>query len=183
MWRFKLKALGLSTAEVESLITLNLEELLNGTPWLQTIRSKSVPGLSSIILIFEPGTDIIRARQMVQERLTLAHMLPNVSKPTVILQSLSATSRVMIIGISSKEVSPIQMSVLSRWNVRPALMGVPGVANVTIWGQRKRQLQVQIDPERLQAKEVSLDQIIKTTGEALSTAEVESLITSTCRSC
>src|SRR5918911_4715619 len=65
------EALGLSAPEVESLVTLNLEELLNGTPWLSSIRSRSVPGLSDITLTFEPGTDIIRARQLVQERLTL----------------------------------------------------------------------------------------------------------------
>src|SRR3989337_527480 len=87
------EALGLSASEVEMLITLNLEELLNGTPWLQSIRSTSVPGLSSLILTFEPGTDVIRARQLVQERLTMATMLPNVSTPPVILQPLSATSR------------------------------------------------------------------------------------------
>ena len=82
------EALGLSATEVEQLISLNLEELLSGTPWLQTIRSESVPGLSSLVLIFQPGTDILRARQLVQERLTLAHMLPNVSRPPVILQPL-----------------------------------------------------------------------------------------------
>src|SRR5438445_3411456 len=108
------EAPGLSAPEVEELVTLNLEELLNGTPWLQTIRSTSVPGLSSITLIFQPGTDIIRARQLVSERLGLAYALPNVAQPPVILQPLSATSRVMMVGLSSKQVSLIDMSVLSR---------------------------------------------------------------------
>jgi CzcA family heavy metal efflux pump len=161
------EALGLSAEEVEMLVTLNIEELLMGTPWVQTMRSKSVPGLSSLLLIFEPGTEIMLARQLVQERLNLAWGLPNVSKPPVILQPLSATSRVMMVGLSSNEVSPIAMSVLARWNIRPALMGVPGVANVSIWGQRKRQLQVQVDPEWLRAEGVTLDQIIQTAGDAL----------------
>jgi CzcA family heavy metal efflux pump len=161
------EAPGLSASEVEELVTLNLEELLNGTPWLQTIRSSSVPGLSSVILFFEPGTDIIRARQLVSERLSLAYTLPNVAKPPVILPPLSATSRVMMIGLSSKQVSPIEMSVLARWNIRPELLSVPGVANVAIWGMRDRQLQVQVDPQRLQARHVTLDQIISTTGNAL----------------
>ena len=107
------EALGLSATEVEQLISLNLEELLSGTPWLQTIRSESVPGLSSLVLIFQPGTDILRARQLVQERLTLAHMLPNVSRPPVILQPLSATSRVLMVGMTSKDVSPIELGVLA----------------------------------------------------------------------
>ena len=89
------EALGLSASEVEELITLNQEELLNGTPWLQSIHSTSVAGLSSIILTFKPGTDIIRARQLVSERLSLAYALPNVAQPPVILQPQSATSRVM----------------------------------------------------------------------------------------
>src|SRR5437879_3118848 len=75
------EALGLSTVEVESLVSLNLEELLNGMPWLRTIRSTSVPGLSTITLVFNPGTDLMRARQLVQERLSMVYMLPNVSKP------------------------------------------------------------------------------------------------------
>jgi CzcA family heavy metal efflux pump len=161
------EALGLSADEVESLITLNLEELLSGTSWLRTIRSQSVPGLSSILLVFEPGTNLMHARQLVQERLTLAYTLPNVSKPPVMLQPRSATSRVMIIGLTSKEVSLIQMSVLARWTIRPRLLGVPGVANVAIWGQRDRQLQVLIDQERLHAQGVSQEQIISTAGDAM----------------
>ncbi len=64
------EALGLSAAEVEDLVTLNLEEILTAVPWLQSIRSKSVPSLSSVMLVFERGTDLMRARQVVQERLT-----------------------------------------------------------------------------------------------------------------
>src|SRR5262245_3657568 len=162
------EALGLSAAEVESLITTPMEaDLLNGVAWLDQIYSESVVGLSRILLVFEPGTDPIRARQMVQERLTQAHALPNVSKPPVMLQPLSSSSRVMIIGLSSSSLSPIEMGVLARWNVKPRLMGVPGVANVAIWGQRERQLQVQVDPEQLRAKGVTLQQVVETTGESL----------------
>jgi CzcA family heavy metal efflux pump len=161
------EALGLSAAEVESLVTLNLEELLNGTPWLQSITSRSVPGLSDITLRFEPGTDVIRARQLVQERLTVAFAIPNVAQPPTIMQPRSATNRVMMVGISSASVSPIRMGVLARWTIRPALLSVPGVANVAIWGQRERQLQVRVDPQRLADRNVSLDQIVQTAGNAM----------------
>src|SRR5207248_11648568 len=156
-----------SAPEVEELVTFNLEELLNGTPWLQTIRSTSVPGLSTITLIFQPGTDIIRARQLVSERLSLAYALPNVSQAPVILPHLSATSRVTMVGLSSKSVSAIQMLVLARWTIRPALLSVPGVANVAVWGMRDQQVQVLVDPAKLQAHHVTLDQIVSTTGNAL----------------
>jgi CzcA family heavy metal efflux pump len=161
------EALGLSAAEVESLVTINIEELLNGTPWLDSIRSNSVPGLSSVVLTFKPGTDVARARQLVSERLTLAYALPNVSQPPVILQPLSATSRVTMVSLTSKSVSPIQMSVLARWTLRPALLSVPGVASVAIWGQRERQLQVQVDPGRLATDKLSVDQIVRTAGNAM----------------
>src|SRR5690349_22929533 len=76
------EALGLSAQEVEQLITLGMEQdLLNGVPWLKSIHSDSVPGLSSITLTFDPGTDLVRARQMVTERLAQAFALPHVSKP------------------------------------------------------------------------------------------------------
>jgi len=161
------EALGLSAPEVESLVTLNLEELLNGTPWLTSIHSTSVPGLSSIVLSFEPGTDVLRARQLVQERLTLSFAIPNVAKPPIIIQPLSTTNRVMMVGLSSKKLSPLEVGVLARWNIRPALLAVPGVANVAIWGQRERQLQVQVQPQKLLAADVTLDQVVRTTGNAM----------------
>lgn len=166
--RVQTEALGLSAEEVESLITTPMEaDMLNGVSWVDEIRSQSIPGLSSIVLIFEPGTDIMKARQMVQERLVSVYALPNVSKPPAMINPLSSTSRCMAIGLTSNKLSLIEMSVLARWTIVPRLMGVPGVANVAIWGQRKRQLQVQVDPERLQNEDVSLQQIINTTGNAL----------------
>lgn len=161
------EAIGLSAPEVESLITLNLEELLSGVPWLKSIRSESVTGLSSILLTFERGTNIMKARQMIQERLTLAYTLPNVAQPPVILQPLSATSRFMMIGISSDKIEPTELSLLARWTVKPRLLGVPGVANVAIWGQRLRQLHVQIDPNRLHDARVMQEEIIAAAGDAL----------------
>ncbi len=161
------EALGLSAAEVEDLVTINLEEILTAAPYLQSIHSRSVPGLSSVLLTFEPGTELMRARQMVQERLTMAWALPNVSKPPTMLQPRSAAGRAMIIGLTSKEKSLIDMSVHARWNMTPKLLSVPGVANVAIWGQRARQLQVQVDTHKLQAKGVTLHQVITSAGEAL----------------
>ena len=125
-----------------------------------------MPGLSSIVLVFERGTDVYRARQLVEERLTQAHALPNVSKPPTLLQPLSSSSRVLMIGLSSTELTPIEQSVIARWTVRPQLMGVPGVANVSVWGMRDQQLQVQVDPERLRDRKVTLSQVIDTAGNA-----------------
>ena len=163
------EALGLSTEEVEQLITVPMEQdLLAGVAWLDVIRSESVPGLSSVVVYFEPGTEIYRARQMVAERLAQAAVgIPHVSKPPAMIQPTSSASRFMIVGLSSQELSLIEMSVLARWVIGPRFLSVPGVANVAIWGNRDQQLQVLVDPERLQDMGVTLDQIVETTGNAL----------------
>jgi Cu/Ag efflux pump CusA len=161
------ESLGLSAAEVEQLITVPMEQdLLNGVKDVETIRSDSIPGLSSIRLIFERGTNLLHARQLVQERLTQGFALPNVSRPPQMLQPASATGRVMIVGLSTKKLTPIQLSVLARWTIRPRLMGLAGVANVAIWGHRDRLLQVEVDPERLRARGVSLGEVVSTTGNS-----------------
>jgi len=163
------EALGLSAEEVEQMITVPMEQdLLAGVAWLDVIRSESVPGLSSVLVYFEPGTDIYRARQMVTERMAQAAVgLPHVSQPPTMIQPLSSQSRFMVVGLSSQELSLIEMSVLARWTIAPQLMGVPGVAHVAIWGNRDRQLQVQVDPEQLQEAGITLDQVVSTTGNAL----------------
>jgi CzcA family heavy metal efflux pump len=162
------EALGLSAVEVEQLITVPMEQdLLAGVAFLDDMRSESIPGLSRIFMVFEPGTDLYRARQVVAERLTQAHALPNVSKPPQMLQPLSSTNRVLIIGASSKTLSPIQMGVQARWTIAPSLVGVEGVANVSVWGFRDRQLQVQVDPEKLRDQKVSLVQVVESAGNAL----------------
>jgi Cu/Ag efflux pump CusA len=94
------EAPGLSTTEVESLVSTPIENTLNGLTSLKTLRSKSVLGLSSVVLIFDAGTDLMTARQLVQERLALAaSRLPTVARAPVILSPLSSTSRVLKIGL------------------------------------------------------------------------------------
>lgn len=161
------EAPGLSTTEVESLVTSPIEYALAGVRGLKTMRSKSVLGLSSVVLIFDDSVGVMAARQLVQERLlTVAGQLPALAKPPVILAPLSSTSRVMKIGVWSKKLTQIEMTTLIRWVVRPRLMSIPGVANVAIWGQRDRQLQVLVDPERLRDYRLTLDDIIRVTRDA-----------------
>jgi Cu/Ag efflux pump CusA len=177
----KTEALGLSSTEVEALITVPLEaDLLNGVPWLRTIQSDSMAGVSTIEMSFTPGTDLMRARQMVQERLSQAPVaLPNVSSPPILLQPVSSASRVMSIGLSSSAVPLIEMTVQAHWTVVPRLAGVPGVANVSVWGRRDRQVQVQVDPETLHQHGITLEQVVKTAGEAVFASPLTFLNSST----
>ena len=162
------EAPGLSTNEVESLITVPLEAALNGVPGLDRIRSKSVLGLSSVVMILDPSTDVMAARQMVQERLSrAAAQLPSVARPPVMLSPLSSLSRVMKIGITSESLSQVELSTLAKWTIRPRLMAIPGVANVAVWGQRDRQLQVLVDPARLRAHGLTIDEVVRAAGQGV----------------
>jgi CzcA family heavy metal efflux pump len=163
-------SLGLSASEVESLVTVPLEQALNGVPGLDEIRSKSVEQLSSIELIFDPGTDLLTARQLVAERIaTVTPTLPSWSSPPFMIQPLSATSRVMKIGLSSTDpdLDLMDLSMTAYWKIRARLLRVPGVANVAIWGERLEMLQVQADPERLRKRDVTLDRVLNVTADAL----------------
>jgi CzcA family heavy metal efflux pump len=155
------EAPGLSTEEVDSLVTVPIENSLNGIPFVDHVRSKSVLGLSSIQLYFERGSDLITARNLVQERLTqAASRLPKVVNQPVILPPLSSLSRAMKIGLWSDTHSQMDMTVLCKWTIRPRLMSIPGVANVAIWGDYDKQFQVLVNPDRLKANNVDLNTVM-----------------------
>jgi CzcA family heavy metal efflux pump len=165
------EAPGLSSTEVESLVSVPLENALLGVTGLSTLRSKSVLGLSSVLLIFREGTDLMVARALVQERVTrAASQLPSTARPPVILAPLSSTSRVLKVGVWSDGLSQMELTDAVRWIVRPRLMAVPGVANVAIWGQRDRQLQVRVVPDRLRAFGVRLDDVLRSARDAVQPA-------------
>ncbi|HKR98750.1 MAG TPA: efflux RND transporter permease subunit, partial [Candidatus Dormibacteraeota bacterium] len=161
-------ATGLSTADVESLVTVPLEQVMNGLPGLEDVRSKSVPQLSDIQLVFKKDADLFEARQLVQERLlSVQNTLPTWAAPPVMLPPVSATSRVMQIGMSSKDHSLIEMSMMAYWTVRARILRVPGVANVAIWGERLQMMTVQVDPKKLQEQDVTLDHVMEATADSV----------------
>jgi CzcA family heavy metal efflux pump len=160
--------LGLSTSDVEQLVTVPLEQAFNGIEGLDVLRSKSVPQLSSVELIFKSDVDMLHARQLVQERMTLvANSLPTWAAPPVMLAPVSATGRAMQIGMTSKDHSLIEMSMTAYWTIRARLLQVPGVANVALWNERLQQMQVQVDPNAMQQHYVSLDEVMQATADAV----------------
>jgi CzcA family heavy metal efflux pump len=162
------EAPGLSSEEVEALVTTPLEAALAGTPGLTAMRSKSVLGLSSILILFPMGTDLLQARALVQERITRSTpSLPTVARAPVLLSPLSSTSRIMKIGMWSATLTQTELSDLARWRVRPALMSAPGVANVAVWGEHRRRLEVEVDPDRLVANGVDLSRVVAASRDAL----------------
>jgi CzcA family heavy metal efflux pump len=160
--------IGLSAEEVEQLVTVPIEQSLAGIEGLETIRSKSVIQLSQVVLLFKPGTNELEARQLVAERLAqITPSLPTWAAPPVMLQPLSATSRVMKIGLSSDTVDQIDMSMISYWTIRPRLLSVQGVANIAIWGEQIDMLAVQAIPEKLVEHGVALTSVMDAVSETL----------------
>jgi len=161
-------SLGLSATDVEELVTVPLENALNGVPGLDVMRSRSVSDLSDIVLIFKPGTDLIFARQVVQERVSAIYpTLPTWASPPVMIQPLSSTSRAMKIGISSDQYDLMDLSMIAYWKLRARFLDVPGVANAPIYGERIKMPQVQVDLERMRAYDVSLNEVMDVTADAL----------------
>jgi CzcA family heavy metal efflux pump len=160
--------LGLSPEETEEFVTVPLEQTFNGVPGLDDIRSTTVAQLSSIEMIFKQNTDLIKARQVVQERLNLiTPSLPTWAAPPVMRPPLSAVARIMQIGVTSKTLSPERLSTIAYWKIRARLLRVPGVVNVAIWGERLQQQHVDVEPARMAANNVTLDEVMTTTADSL----------------
>jgi CzcA family heavy metal efflux pump len=161
------EAPGLSSEQVEQLVTLPVETELNGTPSLQAIRSQSIQGLSVITLVFHDGTDIFRARQLVTERLAeVLSRLPQGTGPPRMGPLTSSTSLTLVMGLASTNRTPMELRTYADWTFRPRVLSVPGVAKVDVFGGDIRQLQIQVRPDRLLAYGLSIDQVLAAARQA-----------------
>ncbi|HTU74529.1 MAG TPA: efflux RND transporter permease subunit [Trebonia sp.] len=166
--------LGLSPAEVEQLTTIPLEQSLHGVPGVYDIRSDSEPQLSAIFMYFRSGYDYLHARQLVQERLqATSPALPTWCDPPQMYPIVSATSRVMQVGVTTKSMSLMDLSQIAQYTIRPRLMAVPGVANVAIWGYRDKQIMVEADPTLMAEDGISLDTLMSGAADAVDSGELK----------
>ncbi len=155
------EAPGLSSLDVESLVTRPIEAALNGTPNLEALRSNSVQGLSVVVATFEDQIDVYRARQMVSERMTeAATRLPQGVRAPSLAPLVGATSLTLIVGLTSDVRSGMELRTFADWTMRPRLLGVKGVARVAIFGGEIRQLQIQMHPDRLAALGLSITEVV-----------------------
>jgi CzcA family heavy metal efflux pump len=161
------EAPGLAAGEVEQLVTLPLEQAVSGLPNLDVLRSQSIQGLSVITAIFQDGTDIYRARQLVSERLVeVAGQLPEGARDPRLGPLTPTTGRLLTIGFTSDSLSPMELYDRAQWLVRPRLLAVRGVAQVTLFGGEVRQFQVQVNPEALAARQLTLADVVDATRQA-----------------
>ncbi len=140
---------GLSAELVETLVSQPIESSIGGTIGVKNIRSQSIPGLSIVTVIFNENTDIYRNRQVVSERLsTLSNRMPPGVVPNITPLTSSA-STILGIGLTSDSRNLTDIRTLVDFTIVPHLMGVPGVADVNVFGGKVRALQISVMPEKM----------------------------------
>ena len=155
------EAPGLSSEQVEALVTQPIENALAGTSGVRSMRSTSLQGLSAVTLVFADRSNVLQARQLVAERVNgLAATLPAGVQPPRMLPLTTATSVVLIIGMTSKARSLMELHDIAEWTVRPQLLSVPGVADAIVFGGDTRQLQIQVDPAKLMRYGISIQDVV-----------------------
>ncbi len=162
------EAPGLDPEQVERLVTRPVENVLNGAPGLESLRSESIAGLSAITLSFTDGSDPHVVRQGVAERIAdaIPSLPPSVSAPRL-SPLTSATMDVLKLGLVSDRVSPMDLRLYAQAVIRPALLAVPGVARVNVFGGEEPKIDVAVAPDRLIALGMTLDEVAVATQKAL----------------
>ncbi len=161
------EAPGLSSEQVEVLVTQPIENALGGTVGLETLRSKSLQGLSMVTMTFRSGMDVYRVRQLASERLgAVAGKLPLGVKPPAPLPLSSSTSVALVIGLTSDTRSAMELYKLAQWTLRPQLLGLPGVADAVVFGGDVPQFQIQVDPQKLLRYGLSLQDVLSAARRA-----------------
>jgi CzcA family heavy metal efflux pump len=164
------EAPGLSPEQVEALVTGPVETTVHGVMNIEAVRSQSIQGLSIVTVIFKEGTNIFTARQMLTEQLAaIAEQLPSGVKPPRLTPLTSATMDLLKIGLTSDKMTLMELRSFVDWTLRPRLKAVTGIADVGVMGGEVRQLQVQIDPGKLLAHNLSAAEVIDAARNATGT--------------
>jgi len=155
------EAPGLVAEQVELLVTLPIEQAISGASGVQAVRSETISGLSVVIVVFQENIDPYRARQIVAEALgQVSARLPLGVKPPKLEPLTSSTMDLLKLGFVSEALSPMQLRDLVQWTIRPRLLAVPGVARATLYGGDERQLQVQVEPRELNARDLAFGDVV-----------------------
>ena len=161
------QAPGLAAEEVEALVTIPLESALNGLPKIQVVRSNSFEGLSFVTVVFEWGTDIFRARQLVAEKTQQASQLfPKSINAPILSPITSPIGSIYFFALTSKITPLIDLRTYADWEIRNKLLSVSGVAKVLVYGGDLKQYQVLVNPNKLRQYNIGLNQVIEAAQKA-----------------
>ena len=156
------EAAGMAPEQVETLVTRPVESAVNGAAELDSVRSESIQGLSVVTAVFKEGSNIYTARQALSEKLgTLAKQLPDGVRAPSLSPLTSSTMDLLKVGLVSEKMSPRELRAFVDWTLKPRLLAVPGVARANVFGGEVEQLQVQVQPERLAAFELTIADVLE----------------------
>ena len=150
----------LASEEVERQITAPIEQVIGGLPHVEQVRSISKFGLSQVSVVFADGTDIYFARQLVTERLGAVELPPGIERPQL-GPVATGLGEVFHYIVRSRSGDLMQARTVHDWVIKPALRTVAGVAEVNSWGGYEKQFEVQIDPQRLVARRLTLEGVLE----------------------
>ncbi len=155
------EAPGLSPEQVEVLVTQPIENAVNGIVGIESLRSRSIQGLSVVTATFNKGSNINIDRQFVTEKLsTLAGQLPVGVKQPEMTPLVPSTGLTLVIGLTSTEKTPMQLRTFADWVLNRRLLSVTGVANVTVFGGEVKQFQIQVNPDKLIKYNLSIEDVL-----------------------
>ena len=160
------EAAGLAPEEVEAQVTYNIETAVNGSPGVERVRSVSSLGLSIVFVEFQWGTDLKYNRQVVTERLgTITEKLPPGVVP-VMTPATSIMGEIALLSVSSKTLSPMDVRTVAEFTLRPAILSIPGIAQVTAMGGDLKQFRVQVDPDKIRLFDLTIEDVEKALAAA-----------------
>ena len=161
------EAPGLTPEQVEMLVTTPIETQINGVPGIQRLASSSIQGLSVVTVFFSNKSNIYLDRQVVAERLAVAaqHLPQGVPAPAM-TPLISSTGLILVAGLTSKTRSLMDLKTMAEWTIRPRLLAVPGVANVSVFGRDSRSLQIQVRPDRLIRYHLGMNEVLAAARKA-----------------
>lgn len=161
------EAHGMAPEEVERLVTFQVETAVNGAGNVRRVRSSSSAGISIVWVEFEWGTDIYKARQIVNEKISVvSNQLPiGVNAPIMAPQS-SIMGEIMLISVTGTATSKMDTRTIADWQIRPLLLSIGGVSQVVVIGGEYKQFQILASPQKMKYYNVSLNELLKASEEA-----------------
>ncbi|MBP7954492.1 MAG: efflux RND transporter permease subunit [Parabacteroides sp.] len=161
------EAHGMAPEEVEKLVTFPIETAVNGATDVRRVRSSSSAGISIVWVEFDWDTDIFKARQIVNEKISvIGEQLPTGVGNPVMAPQTSIMGEIMLIAVTSEKTSQLDLRTIADWNIRPRLLATGGVAQVVVTGGEYKQYQILASPEKMNATGVNLNDLLEAAQEA-----------------